>query len=104
MELNRILRPGGFFVWSATPVYRDDDRDRNVWNCKLIVVSVLVFLTLLPPNHILFKSIFSLYTNYLPPHDSIEGNNLLHVAYLYPFYCKIIRISRGINNDYFKLI
>lgn len=32
MELNRILRPGGFFVWSATPVYRDDDRDRNVWN------------------------------------------------------------------------
>lgn len=32
MELNRILRPGGLFVWSATPVYRDDDRDRNVWN------------------------------------------------------------------------
>lgn len=32
MELNRILRPGGFFVWSATPVYRDDERDRNVWN------------------------------------------------------------------------
>ncbi|CAK7325912.1 unnamed protein product [Dovyalis caffra] len=32
MELSRILRPGGFFVWSATPVYRDDERDRNVWN------------------------------------------------------------------------
>ncbi|KAJ8764003.1 hypothetical protein K2173_004876 [Erythroxylum novogranatense] len=32
MELNRILRPGGFFVWSATPVYRKDERDRNVWN------------------------------------------------------------------------
>ncbi|KAI4382870.1 hypothetical protein MLD38_008774 [Melastoma candidum] len=31
-ELNRILRPGGFFVWSATPVYRDDERDQNVWN------------------------------------------------------------------------
>ncbi|XVF24172.1 hypothetical protein REPUB_Repub13aG0104500 [Reevesia pubescens] len=31
LELNRILRPGGFFVWSATPVYRDDERDRNVW-------------------------------------------------------------------------
>ena len=31
MELNRILRPGGFFVWSATPVYRDDERDQNIW-------------------------------------------------------------------------
>lgn len=31
MELNRILRPGGFFIWSATPVYRDDERDRKVW-------------------------------------------------------------------------
>ena len=31
MELNRILRPGGFFIWSATPVYRDDERDQNVW-------------------------------------------------------------------------
>jgi len=31
-ELNRILRPGGFFAWSATPVYRDDERDRKVWN------------------------------------------------------------------------
>ncbi|KAF9596685.1 hypothetical protein IFM89_012884 [Coptis chinensis] len=32
LELNRILRPGGVFVWSATPVYRDDERDQNVWN------------------------------------------------------------------------
>lgn len=31
IELNRILRPGGFFVWSATPVYRDDERDQNIW-------------------------------------------------------------------------
>ncbi|CAL8126054.1 unnamed protein product [Prunus armeniaca] len=31
LELNRILRPGGFFIWSATPVYRDDDRDKRVW-------------------------------------------------------------------------
>lgn len=33
LELNRILRPGGFFIWSATPVYKDDERHRNVWNC-----------------------------------------------------------------------
>lgn len=32
MELNRILRPGGYFIWSATPVYRDDERDKSVWN------------------------------------------------------------------------
>lgn len=31
MELNRILRPGGYFIWSATPVYRNDQRDQNVW-------------------------------------------------------------------------
>ncbi|KAF5176073.1 S-adenosyl-l-methionine-dependent methyltransferases superfamily protein [Thalictrum thalictroides] len=35
LELNRILRPGGFFVWSATPVYRDDTRDMNVWNAMV---------------------------------------------------------------------
>ncbi|XP_042508615.1 probable methyltransferase PMT23 [Macadamia integrifolia] len=32
MELNRILRPGGFFIWSATPVYRDDSKHLSVWN------------------------------------------------------------------------
>ncbi|XP_020226651.1 probable methyltransferase PMT23 [Cajanus cajan] len=36
-ELNRILRPGGFFAWSATPVYRDDERDRKVWNAMVTV-------------------------------------------------------------------
>ncbi|KAK7305912.1 hypothetical protein VNO77_43825 [Canavalia gladiata] len=36
-ELNRILRPGGFFAWSATPVYRDDERDRKVWKAMVTV-------------------------------------------------------------------
>ncbi|AES71217.2 methyltransferase PMT16, putative [Medicago truncatula] len=36
-ELNRILRPGGFFAWSATPVYRDDERDQKVWNAMVTV-------------------------------------------------------------------
>ncbi|KAL9164993.1 hypothetical protein ABFS82_06G141500 [Erythranthe guttata] len=31
MELNRILRPGGYFIWSATPVYKDDEKHQNVW-------------------------------------------------------------------------
>ncbi|KAJ4720120.1 S-adenosyl-L-methionine-dependent methyltransferases superfamily protein [Melia azedarach] len=32
LELNRILRPGGFFIWSATPIYRHDEKHRSVWN------------------------------------------------------------------------
>ncbi|KAL8535349.1 hypothetical protein ACS0TY_011121 [Phlomoides rotata] len=31
MELNRILRPGGYFIWSATPVYKKDEKHQNVW-------------------------------------------------------------------------
>ncbi|XP_074262960.1 putative methyltransferase PMT24 isoform X2 [Silene latifolia] len=31
LELNRVLRPGGFFVWSATPVYRSDTEDVAIW-------------------------------------------------------------------------
>ncbi|PKI34157.1 hypothetical protein CRG98_045436, partial [Punica granatum] len=32
MELNRMLRPGGFFVWSATPVYQKIPEDVGIWN------------------------------------------------------------------------
>lgn len=35
MELNRILRPGGFFIWSATPVYLKNERDTPVWNAMV---------------------------------------------------------------------
>ncbi|KAM3729345.1 hypothetical protein ACB098_12G004400 [Castanea mollissima] len=35
LELNRILRPGGFFVWSATPVYCDNERDQNIWKAMV---------------------------------------------------------------------
>ncbi|XP_010533385.1 PREDICTED: probable methyltransferase PMT24 [Tarenaya hassleriana] len=31
LELNRVLRPGGFFVWSATPVYRKNEEDSGIW-------------------------------------------------------------------------
>ncbi|XVF84061.1 hypothetical protein PTKIN_Ptkin16aG0544500 [Pterospermum kingtungense] len=30
LELNRILRPGGYFIWSATPVYQNDEKDPMV--------------------------------------------------------------------------
>ncbi|CAF1700870.1 hypothetical protein HID58_052250 [Brassica napus] len=35
LELNRVLRPGGFFIWSATPVYRDNDRDSKIWTAMV---------------------------------------------------------------------
>ncbi|XP_045800839.1 probable methyltransferase PMT23 [Trifolium pratense] len=38
-ELNRILRPGGYFAWSATPVYRNDERDQKVWNAMVTVTT-----------------------------------------------------------------
>ncbi|XP_021760919.1 probable methyltransferase PMT24 [Chenopodium quinoa] len=31
LELNRLLRPGGYFVWSATPVYRKGAEDTSIW-------------------------------------------------------------------------
>eukprot|EP00252_Welwitschia_mirabilis_P025719 TRINITY_DN8166_c0_g4_i2.p1 TRINITY_DN8166_c0_g4~~TRINITY_DN8166_c0_g4_i2.p1 ORF type:complete len:837 (-),score=183.61 TRINITY_DN8166_c0_g4_i2:471-2981(-) len=31
LELNRMLRPGGYFVWSATPVYQDKQEDVEIW-------------------------------------------------------------------------
>ncbi|CAI9762269.1 unnamed protein product [Fraxinus pennsylvanica] len=41
MELNRVLRPGGFFIWSATPVYREDERDKNVWKSMVALTEAL---------------------------------------------------------------
>lgn len=31
LELNRVLRPGGLFVWSATPVYQKLPEDVEIW-------------------------------------------------------------------------
>lgn len=31
LELNRVLRPGGYFVWSATPVYLKHPEDVEIW-------------------------------------------------------------------------
>ncbi|CAI5474788.1 unnamed protein product [Closterium sp. Yama58-4] len=32
LELNRVLRPGGYFIWSATPVYRHKGDDEETWS------------------------------------------------------------------------
>ncbi|KAE8683450.1 putative methyltransferase PMT25 [Hibiscus syriacus] len=31
LELSRVLRPGGYFVWSATPVYQKLPEDVGIW-------------------------------------------------------------------------
>ncbi|CAL1379800.1 unnamed protein product [Linum trigynum] len=31
LELNRLLRPGGYFVWSATPIYQKKPEDKEIW-------------------------------------------------------------------------
>ncbi|XP_020582692.1 LOW QUALITY PROTEIN: probable methyltransferase PMT27 [Phalaenopsis equestris] len=31
LEINRLLRPGGYFVWSATPVYQKLKEDLEIW-------------------------------------------------------------------------
>jgi hypothetical protein len=31
LELDRLLRPGGYFVWSATPVYQKLPEDVEIW-------------------------------------------------------------------------
>ncbi|KAM7266684.1 hypothetical protein ACFE04_004581 [Oxalis oulophora] len=40
LELNRVLRPGGYFVWSATPVYQKLPEDVEIWK-GLTAFSVL---------------------------------------------------------------
>ncbi|XP_039009396.1 probable methyltransferase PMT26 [Hibiscus syriacus] len=35
LELNRLLRPGGFFVWSATPVYQKGREDAEIWKAMV---------------------------------------------------------------------
>lgn len=32
-----MLRPGGLFVWSATPVYQDLEEDVQIWNGKDLI-------------------------------------------------------------------
>ncbi|XP_059669722.1 probable methyltransferase PMT23 isoform X2 [Cornus florida] len=41
LELNRLLRPGGFFIWSATPVYKKDKRHQDIWKSMVAVTESL---------------------------------------------------------------
>ncbi|KAL4369356.1 hypothetical protein GQ457_05G009050 [Hibiscus cannabinus] len=35
LELNRVLRPGGLFVWSATPIYQSIPEDVEIWEAMV---------------------------------------------------------------------
>jgi SAM-dependent methyltransferase len=43
LEVNRLLRPGGLFVWSATPVYRKVPEDVEIWHGGLHWVPACCF-------------------------------------------------------------
>ncbi|OQU87780.1 hypothetical protein SORBI_3003G342500 [Sorghum bicolor] len=45
LELNRILRPGGYYIWSATPVYRKDPRDIDDWNAVVALTKSICWRT-----------------------------------------------------------
>lgn len=31
LEVDRLLKPGGYFIWSAPPAYREDVENRQIW-------------------------------------------------------------------------
>jgi len=39
LELDRLLRPGGYFVWSATPVYQKLPEDVEIWQAMSALTS-----------------------------------------------------------------
>ncbi|XP_020572743.1 probable methyltransferase PMT26 isoform X2 [Phalaenopsis equestris] len=41
LELNRLLRPGGFFIWSATPVYRKTVEDIGIWKAMFELTKMM---------------------------------------------------------------
>ncbi|KAL5647973.1 hypothetical protein ACJX0J_042328, partial [Zea mays] len=43
--LNRVLRPGGYFIWSATPVYRQEQRDQDDWNAMVTLIKSICWRT-----------------------------------------------------------
>ncbi|RWW03261.1 hypothetical protein GW17_00033598 [Ensete ventricosum] len=63
LELNRLLRPGGYFVWSATPVYQKLPEDVGIWQgttrnndwCQLTPVIVEVDRILRPGGHLIVR-------------------------------------------------
>ncbi|KAK4256813.1 hypothetical protein QN277_006490 [Acacia crassicarpa] len=41
LELNRVLRPGGLFLWSATPVYQKEPEDVEIWEAMKVLTKAM---------------------------------------------------------------
>ncbi|KAF6170491.1 hypothetical protein GIB67_031899 [Kingdonia uniflora] len=41
LELNRVLRPGGYFVWSATPIYKKLEEDVEIWKAMSALTKMM---------------------------------------------------------------
>ncbi|KAI5069484.1 hypothetical protein GOP47_0016133 [Adiantum capillus-veneris] len=41
LELNRVLRPGGYFIWSATPVYWKGAEDVAIWKDMVALTAAI---------------------------------------------------------------
>ncbi|KAK3165850.1 hypothetical protein QOZ80_1AG0038530 [Eleusine coracana subsp. coracana] len=52
LELNRLLRPGGYYIWSATPVYRKDQRDIEDWNAMVTLTKSICWRTVVKSRDI----------------------------------------------------
>ncbi|TVT97815.1 hypothetical protein EJB05_18624, partial [Eragrostis curvula] len=52
LELNRLLRPGGYYIWSATPVYRKDQRDVEDWNAMVALTKSICWRTVVKSRDI----------------------------------------------------
>ncbi|CAL4953845.1 unnamed protein product [Urochloa decumbens] len=52
LELNRVLRPGGYYIWSATPVYRKDQRDVDDWKAMVALTKSICWRTVVKSRDI----------------------------------------------------
>ncbi|XP_006644942.1 probable methyltransferase PMT23 [Oryza brachyantha] len=52
LELNRVLRPGGYYIWSATPVYRRGKRDEDDWNAMVVLTKSICWRTVVKSKNV----------------------------------------------------
>ncbi|KAF7038417.1 hypothetical protein CFC21_048603 [Triticum aestivum] len=52
LELNRVLRPGGYYIWSATPVYRRGKSDEDDWNAMVTLTKSICWRTVVKSKDI----------------------------------------------------
>ncbi|CAB4289053.1 unnamed protein product [Prunus armeniaca] len=66
LELNRVLRPGGYFVWSATPVYQKLPEDVGIWKAMSKLTKSMCWDLLVIKKDRLNGVAAAIYRNLLP--------------------------------------